>query len=319
MKLYNEYKTIWYCDNPSGKLKWIKSCIKNILKERKLKVGYDSAGNMYIGDFEKEKPCVVAHLDSVHMRTGKVSLYGDYLTSTQGIGGDDKCGIVACLEIIKYSDVNIIFTVDEEIGGIGARKVLFDKLKNTSYFIEIDRKGSSDVITNLVFGDSVTKEFIEKITPFMNKYKFKESAGTYTDLCDIIPEVEICGINLSAGYYNPHRKTEYIILSELQNTIAFVVELCNMVREKFELPMEYMDIGTGYKDIEYLPDTLDDSLYSLKWLAEDIRYIESITELKEFIYTSYPEYINLIPLIEKAYNIRQKEFENEIENYPFGI
>ena len=294
MKLYLDYKNIWECNNPSGKLKNIKKIIKQYVSN----ITYDKVGNMYIGDFTQSKPCLVAHLDSVHSHVGKIKVQDDCISSKNGIGGDDKCGIIACLEIRKYCDVNVLFTVDEEIGGIGASHCDFDKLKNVMYFIEIDRKGSSDLITDLLFSKSVTKEFMSEISDFMKEFQFKETSGLYTDLCDILPVMGVCGINLSAGYYNPHTKKEYVILSELQNTINFVITICSTVRERFELPEQKL---FEYED--------KDTYYPEEWFLNDLSCIDSIEELMDYVYSVHPEDKKVLGLLEKAYQLGLEEKE----------
>ena len=68
--LYFKYRTIWHCKNNSGKLKQIKKIVKTELKG--LQYGEDKKGNIFIGDFSKNLPCLVAHLDSVFDKKPKV-------------------------------------------------------------------------------------------------------------------------------------------------------------------------------------------------------------------------------------------------------
>ena len=134
MRLYNNYRAIWNCFNRSGATKTISNIIKGFLKDQQFYE--DQAGNILVGNFLQEKPCLVAHIDSVHTKApSKISLIGDKLSAENGIGGDDKCGIVAILEILKSgADVNAIFTIDEEIGAIGASNLKFEA-GNTNYEI----------------------------------------------------------------------------------------------------------------------------------------------------------------------------------------
>ena len=70
---------------------------------------------------------LVAHLDTVHQqpvrqicKTGN----GNILMSPQGIGGDDRCGVYALVKVHRTAEKKpwLLFTCDEEIGGVGARK-----------------------------------------------------------------------------------------------------------------------------------------------------------------------------------------------------
>ena len=72
--------------------------------------------------------------------------------SPQGIGGDDRCGVYALSKIYGQSSRKpwLLFTCDEEVGGIGAhvfcedhaKGKLPESLSNLKFLIELDRKGS---------------------------------------------------------------------------------------------------------------------------------------------------------------------------------
>ena len=90
---------------------------------------------------------LVAHMDTVH-KTLPINLELDKesmtLSSPQGIGGDDRCGIYMILQIIKRFPCSVLFTEDEEIGCIGARKFAkqpWVKDLQFNYMIELDRAG----------------------------------------------------------------------------------------------------------------------------------------------------------------------------------
>ena len=99
---------------------------------------------------------LVAHLDTVHdepVRDICVSADGNILMSPQGIGGDDRCGCFALVKVFQYAQIKpwLLFTCDEEIGGLGAKqfclahkqKQLPKNLDTLKLIIEIDRRGSS--------------------------------------------------------------------------------------------------------------------------------------------------------------------------------
>ncbi len=69
---------------------------------------------------------LVAHLDTVHeeiVRDIFTNDDGNIISSPQGIGGDDRCGVYALLEIKRRADKMpyLLFTCDEEIGRVGAK------------------------------------------------------------------------------------------------------------------------------------------------------------------------------------------------------
>ncbi len=278
-ELYKNYTDIWHCHNPSGKLKKMKRAIKSRLRAGGHQYRSDQVGNILVGNFDDPKPCIVAHMDSVHDKAIKTIYFdGDRLSADNGIGADDKCGIVGALECLRDCDINAIFTIDEEIGCAGALKLDFKALESVSYFIEIDRRGNDEVINNLAYPNSTGAEFEKALAPYMKSAGFKFSDGTYTDLSEIIPEVKRAGINLCAGYYEAHTIKEYVILSELARSIHFCKAIFTDVRDQYPIEVEADHISwraCGFDELsrlDYDPAKCD-YLYQLKDLA-DVYYGE---------------------------------------------
>ncbi len=68
------------------------------------------------------KVCVVAHLDTVHKELPQIIIEasvpnGTKITSENGIGADDRCGIIASLVLYNglQEKPHLLFTYDEEI------------------------------------------------------------------------------------------------------------------------------------------------------------------------------------------------------------
>ena len=173
---------------------------------------------------------LVAHLDTVHEQAVKnicKTADGNILMSPQGIGGDDRCGVYALAKIYELSKVKpfLLFTCNEEIGGIGAQKFctahqqgkLPVELDNLKCIVEIDRKGKKDA----VYYDCDNPDF-EK---YISSKGFQTDYGTFSDISVIAPELEIAAVNLSSGYYNAHTLHEYIKLNQLERTISKVIEI----------------------------------------------------------------------------------------------
>ena len=199
---------------------------------------------------------LIAHMDTVHTepvkdicKTGD----GDILMSPQGIGGDDRCGIYALITIYRKSKVKpwLLFTCDEETGGVGAYQFCEDysanflpkELSELKCLIEIDRKGSEDA----VYYDCCNYDFEDYITT----KGFKTDYGTFSDICYIAPELEVAAVNLSSGYYNAHTLYEYINRSELNETIRKVIEIvAESVSDDFPV-YEYGDVYSVWYGYDY--------------------------------------------------------------------
>lgn len=164
---------------------------------------------------------LVAHLDTVHKEKPSPIVYDRLLKiywSPTGIGGDDRCGIYAILKICETFRPYVLFTTDEEVGGLGVRK--FVKEVNNipvNFIIEIDRRGNKQA----VFYQCGNKEFQNYILSF----GFDKQTGSYSDVSTLSTHYNIAGCNLSAGYYNEHSTQEHIYLDHLYNTINAIKEI----------------------------------------------------------------------------------------------
>ena len=195
-----------------------------------------------------------AHMDTVHKGRINTLVYANgTLSSPQGIGGDDRCGIYMIFKILKEYDCHVVFLEDEEIGCVGAKKFATSKickeLKNEGlkYIIEFDRKGHNHAVTydcdNKEFDDFITKEF------------FKKQFGTCSDISYIAPELGIAAVNLSCGYYKEHNIEEWVNLKEMETVIVEAKKILERTTEDLK-PFEYIESkfknnGYGYEYYDY--------------------------------------------------------------------
>jgi hypothetical protein len=172
---------------------------------------------------------LVAHLDTVFKFPVSQMYYDpkkNVAFSPDGLGADDRAGVFAILQILK-TDLrpSIIFTTDEEQGGLGASALTFDHPKcpipNLKYLIELDRHGSMDA----VFYDCITADFID----YVEQFGFIEAKGSFSDISFLMSEWNICGVNLSIGYEDEHTYAETLNFNFLFNTVKKVEK---MLQEK---------------------------------------------------------------------------------------
>ena len=214
---------------------------------------------------------LVAHLDTVHHQPVKTICRndnGNILMSPQGIGGDDRCGVYALVTAHERAAVKpwLLFTCDEEVGGVGASafcteygKVKMPKgLGDLKAIIEIDRKGRDDA----VYYDCANTDFESYIT---NK-GFKTQFGSFSDISVVAPTLGVAAVNLSSGYYNAHTQHEYINQKHLNTTIRKVVGIiADSVKPNFP----------KYEYIESVRFTRFGSRGSYSWGWEDWAYERS--------------------------------------------
>lgn len=184
---------------------------------------------------------VVAHMDTVFEEKPKRILYkqnADMIFNPDGgLGGDDRCGIYAILQLLEKHRPYVLFTEDEEIGCIGASKAVKQlDIPDIKYIIEFDRRGKDDC----VFYDCGNEKFMD----YVESFGFKTNYGTCSDISILGSAWNIASVNLSCGYYNEHTEKEYIIFSQLLKTI----ERANKMLKKIK-KAPYFD----YQEIQYVP------------------------------------------------------------------
>lgn len=215
-------------------MRFVKICKKtqSELKEYLIKAlrfeGYDPiVGDGYIYARGKNVPVLLtAHMDTVHKEVCRdISNFNGIISSPQGIGGDDRCGIYMILRIIRKTELRpwILFCEDEEIGTVGAKKFVKNKslvseLSELKYMIELDRAGKKDA----VYYDCENYDFEDYIT---EKTGYITSFGSFSDISVLAPYAGIAAVNLSCGYYKAHTKDEYVVVKEMNNTIDVVIKL----------------------------------------------------------------------------------------------
>jgi di/tripeptidase len=186
-------------------------------------------------------PCVISHTDTVHTidtinvveemlpnAQGEIKLslkaYNDEGDPT-GIGGDDKCGVYGCLELLKeLPNLKAAFFVSEETGCHGSRKADPEFFKNVGYGIQFDAPENNMISEYLmskkmfdrdseffrVGGELITEHF-----PADTKYH----KHPYTDIYMVNQLFDIPCFNISIGYYRYHTANEYVVVEDTYNGI----------------------------------------------------------------------------------------------------
>jgi len=254
----------------------------------------DGMGNIYITKGSSDLyPCFIAHTDTVHEIApinvvesvgskpdtfGKSFgddvfdiLYGvDNDGKPTGIGGDDKCGIFICLELInRLDECKVALFVSEEIGCIGSRNADLEFFDDVSFVCEYDAPGdhliseiSSGVRLYESNGDFITlmKQSIEEA--FGNP--MIEQSHPYTDVMVLKDKLPVSCINISCGYYNMHTPKEFISVDDVDRAIQSGI---NIAQHGYEYKFYYEN-----QKIEYVNDIYDDIYESekAKWISDEV-------------------------------------------------
>ena len=208
---------------------------------------------------------LVAHLDTVHKKLPRIIEYDltqDIISSPNGIGGDDRCGVYMIFKILKKFNCSVLFCEDEEIGCEGSRKFADSELAREldfNYIIEFDRAHANDAVfyqcANSDFEKFITKEF------------YKTAYGSFTDICEVAPAIGCAAVNLSCGYYAAHTTSEYVVLSEMEKSIEAACAILARTTEndKFEYIEKTYQYSKYYNYVNSYPYS-----YSYKDEEDDI-------------------------------------------------
>jgi putative aminopeptidase FrvX len=143
-----------------------------------------------------------------------------------GIGGDDKCGVFACLTLLQeLPNVKAAFFVSEETGCHGSLKASEEFFQNVGYGIQFDAP-ENWMITEKCFGQVLfdrQTEFFETcnkvLVEGMNQDDMQYMVHPYTDVYALRGKFDFSCINISIGYYNYHTRNEYVVVEDVFNGI----------------------------------------------------------------------------------------------------
>jgi len=269
----------------------------------------DDMMNIYAvkGELNKGEyyPMFIAHTDTVHHKVDKIIVKEENLIRPNtfgkefdevkvpclkaytedglptGIGGDDKCGVFICLELLKTLDkVKIGLFVSEETGCHGSSKCDENFLQDVGYITQYDAPGNH-LITEICSGVRLFErdsEFFNKSLSVIEKSFGNEmlvQSHPYTDISQLKKKIDVCCINMSCGYYNMHSNQEFVCIEDVEKAILAGI---NMVNELGYLKYEY-----HYKPIVYTNQTIMNSLVNYNDDEEDypVHQLETVDVIEE--------------------------------------
>jgi len=219
--------------------------LKNWLFENNFDFYIDKYKNIYVTKKTDDVdffPCVVAHTDTVHNITDinieEMELYNEQYQlkpalkafdndgEPTGIGGDDKCGVYACLELLKeLPNIKVAFFVSEETGCHGSKNADPKFFENVGYVIQFDAPGNT-MVSEYCMGVQLFKresEFFKTCDNILTEeFKSNQKYGKhpYTDVYVLKKKFDFSCINFAIGYYDYHTKDEYVIIEDVYNGIT---------------------------------------------------------------------------------------------------
>lgn len=186
-------------------------------------------------------PCVIAHTDTVH-DLEPINIIEEMLPNAQGelkkswralndegkptgIGGDNKCGVFACMvSLLELDNVKSAFFVSEETGCHGSKAADAEFFSNVGYCIQFDAP-ENNMISEYLMGKKMfnrDSKFFEVGHKLICENFPSDPLYQYHPYTDIFPLNQNFGLscfNLSIGYYRYHTRHEYVVLEDTYNGI----------------------------------------------------------------------------------------------------
>lgn len=234
-------KALYSVHSPSMQEKKMRRFLKRYITDNvpSACIKQDENGNLLVTKGEAERyPCLCAHMDQVqdfHPKDfvciedhGVIFGYSPKTHKQCGLGADDKNGIFVALTCLqKYDALKCAFFVGEEIGCVGSSAADVSFFDDCIFCAQIDRRGNSDMVTNISWQDLCSAEFVADVN--CTAWGYRISDGLSTDVAALRGNgVTASCVNLSCGYYEPHTDREFTVIEDLQKCYAFV---CHLIKD----------------------------------------------------------------------------------------
>ena len=238
----------------------------NWLRDNNIPFEIDGYNNIYATKVSQDItedfyfPCVVAHTDTVH-KIDTINIREEMLMNAQGelkeslkaynddglptgIGGDDKCGVYACLELLKeLPTLKAAFFVSEETGCHGSKNADKKFFENVGYVIQFDAP-ENWMVSEYCMGTQLfsrESEFFKTCNKVIseNLKERKYQSHPYTDVYALKNVFDFSCINFSIGYYDYHTRNEYVVIEDVYSGIKTgkeLIESLGYVKHTFKQP-----------------------------------------------------------------------------------
>jgi tripeptide aminopeptidase len=162
------------------------------------------------------------------------------LRSSKGIlGADDRAGIAIILEVLSRvhqtnfnGTIKFAFTVEEEIGLLGATAIDPEFMEDVDRAIVVDRRGTRDIVTSswgiIPFCNEEYGQLFEKAAQLAGMPDWKVTEGGSSD-ARVFAEMGIQSVNLSAGYGDEHTDGEFVDYRASYDTFRLVESVLNLI------------------------------------------------------------------------------------------
>ncbi|MDI7742449.1 M20/M25/M40 family metallo-hydrolase [Lysinibacillus fusiformis] len=246
----------------SGEEGEIRRFVLNELRPYVDQLEVDHYGNVLAQVCNGNGPTVLlnAHLDTVDnfVPGREIHKNGKIWSSSEGVlGADDRAGVCILLAVAKSlknstfrGTVKFVFTVEEEIGLVGARQVEKAFLRDVDMAFVVDRRGTGDIVTScrgeIPFCSSQFGRQVERIGRAVHgNRRWSTIAGGSSDT-RVWAEQGINSVNLSVGYSNEHTEDEFLDIEANYGTYEMVTQL---LEDSRSLTKDYFERGIRRREL----------------------------------------------------------------------
>ncbi len=195
-------------------------------------------------------PVLVAHLDVMDDRipaavsTMLINMKSYHIGKDETgeryvLGADDRNGVYTLLKLMDshHKEFAYLLTCDSEKGLLGVGNLCSNELLKSIesqilYFVEIDRKEVNHLACYRLSEEDFSHNnefFKDRLAAFQSQNGFQLFEGTKADITTLCESTGICGINISAGYFNEHEPAERSDSDYLEKLPGLILSLCNIL------------------------------------------------------------------------------------------
>jgi len=189
---------------------------------------------VYVPGKRPDRVLLVAHADTVwddlHLGSAPVlqriasakNHHGHLILSGEnseiGLGADDRAGC-AIVWLLQESGHSLLILNGEERGQLAANYMknacpdLFEEINEHQFALQFDRRNGADYKVYYLPVSDAFHQYIKKNTSYE-----EPDHSSRTDICVLCQD--ICGANLSIGYYDEHTNNEHLNVNEWNQTLT---------------------------------------------------------------------------------------------------
>ncbi|MDS7057211.1 M20/M25/M40 family metallo-hydrolase [Klebsiella pneumoniae] len=154
------------------------------------------------------------------------------------LGADDRAGIAIVLTVLRNLEkvnfngrIKVAFSREEEIGCVGSSRIREEWYEGTDLALVVDRQGSRDIVVGCgqPFCSDAVGDFLEGVAKIAD-LDFTCVEGGISDAVTF-SEAGVNSVNLSAGYYNEHTDKEYVVISEMKDTVRLIMQTLGVIND----------------------------------------------------------------------------------------